>query len=89
MRKKKLYKAKGMKCDFCQRLEHNIHFCPSLPTRPDTSDREEYVEGLLSTPRYHTSMYEGMSWEEAWEKVNSLGVELNAGNPWADDKAAE
>ena len=89
MRKKKLYKVKGMKCDFCQRLEHNIQFCPSLPTRPDVADREEYVEKLLNIPRFHTSMYEGMSWEQAWEKVNGLGVELNEKNPWADDITAE
>jgi hypothetical protein len=89
MRKKKLYKVKGMKCDFCQRLEHNIQFCPSLPTRPDVADREEYVEKLLNIPRFHTSMYEGMSWEQAWEKVNGLGVELNEKKPWADDITAE
>ena len=89
MRKKKLYNVKDMRCDFCQRLEHTIYFCPSLPTRPDASDREKYVEDLLCSPRHHTSEYEGMSWEEAWQKVNNLGVELNAGNPWADVKTAD
>ncbi len=81
MRKKKLYVTKGMRCDFCQRMEHTIHFCPSLPTRPDVLDRERYVEDLLYSPRHRTSEYEGMSWEEAWHKVDNLGVELNDGNP--------
>ena len=89
MRKKKLFNAKGMKCDFCQRLEHTIYFCPSLPTRPDISDRERYVEELLNSPRRRASDYDGMSWEEAWLKVDSLGFELNVGNPWKNDPAAE
>ena len=74
MRKKKLFNAKGMKCDFCQRLEHTIYFCPSLPTRPDISDRESYVEELLDSPRRRASEYDGMSWEEAGLKVDSLGA---------------
>ena len=89
MRKKKLYNSKGMKCDFCQRLEHNINFCPSLPTRPEESDRVRYVEELLVSPRHRASDYEGMSWEMAWHKADSLGAELNTGNPWAEDVAAE
>ena len=36
-----------MKCEFCQRIGHTIHFCPSLPTRPDIADRDEYIEKLL------------------------------------------
>ena len=89
MRKKKLFNAKGMKCDFCQRLEHTIYFCPSLPTRPDISDRESYVEELLDSPRRRASEYDGMSWEEAWLKADSLGLELNVGNPWKNDPSAE
>ena len=89
VKKKKLYYSKGMKCNFCQRLEHDINFCPSLPTRPGASDRVSYVEDLLLSPLHRTSEYEGMSWEEAWLQVYSLGAVLNAGNPWADDMTAE
>ena len=78
-----------MKCDFCQRLEHTTHFCPSLPTRPDIADRDEFVENIMNSPRYRAIEFEGLSWEQAWAKVDALGHELNAGNPWKDDSTAE
>ena len=78
-----------MKCEFCQRKGHTIHFCPSLPTRPDIADRNEYIEKLMHSPRHQALDYEGLSWEQAWERADSLGQELNIGNPWQDDKTAE
>ena len=71
-----------MKCEFCQRKGHTIHFCPSLPTRPDIADRDEYIEKLMHSPRHQALDYEGLSWEQAWERADTLGQELNIGNPW-------
>ena len=45
-----------MKCEFCQRIGHTIHFCPSLPTRPDIADREEYIEKLMHSLYVHISI---------------------------------
>ena len=78
-----------MKCEFCQRLEHTIQFCPSLPTRPDIPDRNEFIENILDSPRLRASEFEGLSWEQAWAKVDALGHEFNVGNPWKDDTTAE
>ena len=78
-----------MKCDFCQRLEHTIHFCPSLPTRPDIIDRDEFVENLMNSPRHRALEFEGLSWEQAWDRVDTSGHELNTRNPWKDDTTAE
>ena len=89
VRRKKLFYSKEMVCDFCQRKEHTIKFCPCLPTRPDEGDREQFVEDLMNSPRQQVLDYEGLSWEQAWEKAESLGLKLNEGNPWKDDVSAE
>ena len=43
----------------------------------------------MNSPRHRALDYEGMSWEQAWDKADALGHELNNGNPWKDDKTAE
>ena len=89
MKIKKFFYPKGFACSFCQRTDHNKSFCPCLPTEPAEEDRKTFVDKLLGQRRQRLEIYEGMEWEEACEKMLSLGSKLNEENPWKGKTGGE
>ena len=43
----------------------------------------------MNSPRHRALEFEGLSWEQAWDRVDTSGHELNTRNPWKDDTTAE
>ena len=74
-------------CGFCQRDGHSTSRCPSTPTPiPDSFSKEEraFAGRIMSLPQVDIEAeFEGLSWEQAREKVTALAALHNAGNPWA------
>ena len=81
---KKLFRCDDI-CKFCTKKGHSLPFCPSVPTVPGENERNSFVDTLLSTPRLKLKMYEGLSRLEVLQKVDTLGISLNKGNPYLDD----
>lgn len=81
-RTRKFFPSQGT-CSFCQKEGHLMSFCPSLPTVPVTPI--PFVENLATSPKYKLKMYEGLELWEVLRKVESIGHELNMGNPWVED----
>ena len=86
---KKFYYPKGFLCSFCSRSDHDKSFCPCLPTEPSKEHKQIFVDKLLEQPRQRLNIYEGMDWEEACERMISMGTKLNEGSPWAGETDRE
>ena len=86
---KKFYYPEGFLCSFCLRSDHDQSFCPCLPTEPSKEHKQIFVDKLLKQPRQRLDIYEKMDWEEACERVISMGTKLNEGNPWAGEADRE
>lgn len=79
---KKFFQQTGT-CVFCQKIGHEVGYCPSKQSVPD--QKLEFVEHLLSLPRLKLKVLEGRNWGDTLDYIYNLGLQLNKGNPWKDD----
>ena len=88
--KKKKFKEKPVKCNFCQKKGHEARFCPLTPTKDKGVGVCKWAAKPMPLSDVDVASYGAIGWEQATEALLALGgallalgKTLNEGNPWA------
>ena len=73
----RMFDGIGLRCRWCMRKGHLLHFCPAVP-RPSPG----FLGRLLGMPRVDRSTFCGLSLEEVKARIEVDGARMNGGNPW-------
>jgi hypothetical protein len=88
---KKSFDGRNLSCTFCKKKGHNFAACNSRQSDETNLPSDEFVKNLLAKPKTSLEEYEGLTLDQALDKLEKLGSDLNEGNPWvnSDDGASQ